>query len=76
MSNYCSNCSHNVKEKITDDACPFNSLFKYFLDEKKEYFQENHRMSMMMSLLNKMKPSDLASTNEKAISVLKNIENL
>lgn len=31
---------------------------------------------MMMSLLKKMKPSDLAATKEKAISVLKNIENL
>ena len=76
MSNYCSNCSYNVKEKVTDNACPFNSLYWHLLDEKKEYFQGNHRMSMMMSLLKKMKPSDLAATKEKAISVLKNIENL
>lgn len=76
MSNYCASCHYNVKEKLTDDACPFNSLYWHFLDEKKEYFQGNHRMSMMMSLLKKMKPEDLAATKEKAVSILSNIESL
>lgn len=76
MSNYCSNCHYNVKEKLTDKACPFNSLYWHFLDEKKEYFDNNHRMAMMMSLLKKMKPSELAATKEKAVSLMENIENL
>ena len=76
MSNYCSGCHYNVKEKLTDNACPLNSLYWHFLDEKKEYFSNNHRMSMMMSLLKKMKPSELAATKEKAISLMQNIENL
>lgn len=76
MSNYCSSCHYNVKEKLTDKACPFNSLYWHFLDEKKEYFGNNHRMAMMMSLLKKMKPSELAATKEKAISLMANIENL
>ena len=76
MSNYCSGCHYNVKEKLTDNACPFNSLYWHFLDEKKENFTNNHRMAMMMSLLKKMKPSELAATKEKAISLMENIENL
>lgn len=76
MSNYCSGCSYNVKEKLTDNACPFNSLYWHFLDEKKEYFSNNHRMAMMISLLKKMKPAELAATKEKAISLMENIEDL
>jgi deoxyribodipyrimidine photolyase-related protein len=76
MSNYCSGCTYNVKEKLTDNACPFNSLYWHFLDEKKEYFGTNNRMAMMMSLLKKMKPNELAATKEKAISLIENIDDL
>ena len=76
MSNYCSNCHYNVKDKLGEKACPFNSLYWHFLDEKKEYFENNHRMTMMLSLLKKMKPAELAATKEKAIAVLEHIENL
>lgn len=76
MSNYCSSCHYNVKDKLGDKACPFNSLYWHFLDEKKENFANNQRMAMMMSLLKKMKPEEIAATKEKAITLLENIENL
>jgi deoxyribodipyrimidine photolyase-related protein len=76
MSNYCSSCNYNVKDKLGEKACPFNSLYWHFLDEKKEYFANNQRMAMMMSLLKKMKPEEIAATKEKAISLMQNIENL
>ncbi len=76
MSNYCSSCHYNVKDKLGDKACPFNSLYWHFLDEKKEYFANNQRMAMMMNLLKKMKPEELAATKEKAFSIIENIENL
>ena len=76
MSNYCSNCHYNIKEKLSEKACPFNSLYWHFLDEKKHHFANNQRMSMMLALLRKMKPEELAATKEKAISILENINNL
>lgn len=76
MSNYCDKCHYNVKDKFGDKACPFNSLYWHFLDEKKHYFANNQRMSMMLNLLKKMKPEELAAVKEKAISILENIENL
>lgn len=76
MSNYCGNCHYNVKEKLGEKACPFNSLYWHFLDEKKHYFANNQRMSMMLALLKKMKPEELAATKEKAISILEKIETL
>lgn len=76
MSNYCGSCHYNVKEKLGDKACPFNSLYWHFLDEKKQHFANNQRMSMMLALLRKMKPEELAATKEKAISILEDINNL
>jgi len=76
MSNYCGNCHYNVKEKLGENACPFNSLYWHFLDEKKHHFANNQRMSMMLALLKKMKPEELAATKEKAISILERIETL
>ncbi|WP_396178664.1 cryptochrome/photolyase family protein [Flavobacterium sp.] len=76
MSNYCGSCHYNVKDKLGEKACPFNSLYWHFLDEKKDYFANSQRMAMMMSLLKKMKPAELAATKEKAISLMENRENL
>lgn len=76
MSNYCGSCHYNVKEKLGEKACPFNSLYWHFLDEKKHHFANNQRMSMMLALLRKMKPEELVATKEKAISILEDINNL
>lgn len=76
MSNYCGSCHYNVKEKLGEKACPFNSLYWHFLDEKKHHFANNQRMSMMLALLRKMKPEELAATKEKAILILENINYL
>jgi deoxyribodipyrimidine photolyase-related protein len=76
MSNYCGSCHYKVKEKLGEKACPFNSLYWHFLDEKKQHFANNQRMSMMLALLRKMKPEELAATKEKAISILEDINNL
>ena len=76
MSNYCGSCHYNVKDKLGENACPFNSLYWHFLDEKKQHFANNQRMSMMLALLRKMKPEELAATKEKAISILEDVDNL
>lgn len=53
MSNYCGNCTYKVSKKVGDDACPFNSLYWNFLDDKREHFAKNQRMNMMMAMLEK-----------------------
>jgi len=40
MSNYCGSCHYNVKDKLGEKACPFNSLYWHFLDDKKSLFCE------------------------------------
>lgn len=74
MSNYCANCHYKHTKKTGEDACPFNALYWNFLEEKKAHFKDNHRMNMMMSLLDKMDGTKLASLQERAASIIENID--
>jgi deoxyribodipyrimidine photolyase-related protein len=74
MSNYCSSCHYSVKDKFGDKACPFNTLYWNFLDEKKQYFANNQRMGMMLNMLKKMNPEELAKINEKANHIIENLD--
>lgn len=73
MSNYCDACSYKKTKKFDDDACPFNSLYWNFLDEKQKQLSSNFRMKMMYSLLNKMSAEDRIKINKKAHHIIKNI---
>ena len=70
MSNYCSGCQYNKTKKTGDDACPFNSLYWNFLDEKREQLGNNFRMGMMYSLLDKMDKQQLQDIKEKAQHII------
>jgi deoxyribodipyrimidine photolyase-related protein len=74
MSNNCSKCHYNVKDKFGDTACPFNTLYWNFLDEKKEYFKGNQRMAMMLNLLNKINPEELYKIKVKANEIIENMD--
>ena len=54
MGNYCSNCKYKLKEKLGEDACPFNYLYWDFLDRNKEKLGNNPRLGMPYRTLNKM----------------------
>ncbi|PVW17002.1 cryptochrome/photolyase family protein [Marixanthomonas spongiae] len=72
MSNYCKNCQYSVSKKTEDDACPFNSLYWNFLDDKRKHFKNNQRMNMMMSLLNKKTAKELSALKNRAQEIMKN----
>ena len=74
MSNNCAKCHYNVKEKFGDKACPFNTLYWNFLDEKKEYFKGNQRMGMMLNLLKKIDPEELYKIKVKANDIIANMD--
>lgn len=74
MSNNCAKCHYNVKEKFGDNACPFNTLYWNFLDEKKEYFKGNQRMGMMLNLLKKINPEELYKIKVKANEIIENMD--
>lgn len=72
MSNYCAGCYYTVSEKTAEKACPFNSLYWNFLDDKRDFFKNNPRMRMMMSLLNKKSAKEVSAIKERAYKIIKN----
>ena len=70
MSNYCESCTYDKNKRVGPKACPFNSLYWNFLDDKKEYFKNNNRMAMMLRLLEKIPPEDLSKIKDRAGEVL------
>lgn len=74
MSNYCDKCHYKVKEKIVDNACPFNSLYWNFIDDKKDYFSNNQRMGMMLNLLKKIPAEELYQIKMKAKNIIENLD--
>ncbi|GAB2874792.1 cryptochrome/photolyase family protein [Microbulbifer echini] len=74
MSNYCSECRYNVKERIGNDACPFNSLYWNFLLKKRSHFNKNPRMAMMLSLLNKLTFSEKKDIQNHADRFIKSLQ--
>lgn len=72
MGNYCDGCYYNKNKKVEDDACPFNSLYWNFLDDKREFLANNYRMKMMYSVLDKMKAEDIYQLKEKAQHIINN----
>jgi len=74
MGNYCDKCPYSPAVKIGDRACPFNALYWNFLDAKKEFFQDNPRMGMMLNLLNKKGADELRYIRERAQDIIENPE--
>ena len=72
MGNYCKGCHYSHSKKTGEDACPFNSLYWNFLDAKKEHLQDNGRMGMMYSLLNKKSREEMEEIRERARDIIAN----
>jgi deoxyribodipyrimidine photolyase-related protein len=76
MSDYCKGCRYKVKEKVTEDACPLNSLYWNFIDSHYDKFSKNPRMSFPIRNWDKTELSQKIAIREKAASLLINIETL
>ena len=74
MGNYCDACVYKKAKKFEDDACPFNTLYWNFLDEKQEKLSSNFRMKTMYSVLNKMSSEDRSKIKEKANHIIENLD--
>ena len=76
MSNYCTGCFYNFKEKFGERGCPFNTLYWDFLIRNKEKLENNPRIGMGYRQLEKMAKDDIQKIRTKAAEVLANIEKL
>ncbi len=76
MSNYCSKCAYNPKERIGLKACPMNALYWNFIETHLESFRKNIRMAMPVRGLLKMTAQQRADIQRQADWILSNIEDL
>lgn len=76
MSDYCRSCAYKVKEKHTNDACPFNSLYWHFMDRHRERFGNNPRIGMIYRNFDNMDPDIRAATLERAETLLASLDDV
>ena len=74
MSNYCESCFYKKEKKTEPNACPFNSLYWNFLEEKQAQLSSNFRMKMMYAVLNKMPMKERVKLKEKATHIINNLD--
>lgn len=76
MSDYCKDCRYNVREKDTDDACPFNSLYWHFMHRHRERFESNPRIGMIYRNFDKMDEKVRKATLKRAGQLLADLDSL
>lgn len=73
MSDYCKNCSYNVKEKTGTTACPFNYLYWSFMIHNRERLGSNPRLGMTYRMLDAMDAGKIADIEESSRNFLKDL---
>jgi deoxyribodipyrimidine photolyase-related protein len=67
MSDYCSGCQYNHKERLGANACPFNYFYWDFLARHREQLQSQGRMGLILKNLEKIPPAELATIHQQAV---------
>ena len=76
MSDYCAVCDYKVKERTTEDACPFNSLYWRFMMSNSERLKNNPRTAMAYRSWNKMQPEIKQAILQRGDYCIENLEQL
>ncbi len=76
MSDHCKSCHYAVKEKTGSKACPFNSLYWYFLETHKETFQKNPRMAFPYKTWQRMAETQQTAILDHADKLINNLDAL
>lgn len=66
MSDYCRSCRYDVKQRVGEDACPFNALYWDFIARNQGKLARNPRMAMPYRTWEKMKEEDRAAIRDQA----------
>ena len=74
MSDYCSDCRYDRKQRLGPEACPFNALYWDFFDRNRARLAANHRLAMPLRQLDRMELGDLQAIREQASAFRASIE--
>ncbi|PCD87226.1 cryptochrome/photolyase family protein [Vibrio mediterranei] len=56
MSDYCSGCFYNVKERSGQQACPFNGFYWRFMHKHRDWLSKNPRTAMIYRTWDRLAP--------------------
>lgn len=71
MSNYCSNCQFDPKQRTGEKACPFTTLYWDFLTRHRQTLANNPRMRMQLRNLDRIPDQELKEIAEHAEALRK-----
>jgi len=66
MSNYCKSCQYDVKQKVGDEACPFNYLYWDFLIRNQKKLADNPRLQLVYKKIKTMAQSQIKKIRQSA----------
>ena len=69
MSDYCSGCHYDKKQKVGERACPYNALYWDFFARNEGTLGNNFRLGMVYRQLQKMQGPQLDALREHAASL-------
>ena len=69
MSDYCSGCHYDKKQKVGERACPYNALYWDFFARNEGTLGNNFRLGMVFRQLRKMQGPQLDALREHAASL-------
>ncbi|QTK82895.1 Deoxyribodipyrimidine Photolyase-Like Protein [Agrobacterium tumefaciens] len=70
MSDYCSTCRYDPKERLGENACPFNALYWDFLARNRDKLKSNHRLAQPYATWARMSEDVRHDLRAKAASFL------
>lgn len=73
MSDYCGKCRYDVKQRVGEDACPFNALYWDFIARNERKLARNPRMAMPYRNWARMKDEDRAAIRDQAARFLEGL---
>ena len=66
MSDYCKNCTYDLKQRTEKKACPFNFFYWDFLSRHQEQLKSIGRMNLVLGNLKRMTAGELSEINALA----------
>lgn len=76
QGDHCRYCHYSVKEKIGENACPFNALYWDFINRHEAIFAKNPRMALVVKQWQKRAIADKHAVLKQAESVFARMESL
>lgn len=70
MSNFCKSCAYNPQEVVSENACPFNSLYWNFMKQHQDKLKDNPRLHYAYLNWDKMDKEKKKAIVSKATQVM------